>query len=580
MSSLKRLLAQLVMIADRKTKVVLAWLVLTLMVVMVSDALTSIGIYMLLKVDTSMNEGGRLLSETYKYRLILLLVFGAISVIAKILYGHLTGIASTRLTNAISSVIIPKMLASQVSSNPFDRGSFLFASTKAMDIYNLHVVRSIFLIASACFPSFALLVALVCLNPMLSAVAILTLGLVYSVTYPIIETRIRRRSKVLNEKESMYNESLSALHAAFCEIAILSRDNRVLALLNKADLGIRKDQAFIAQQSIISRNIIETSGLVLILFILFLSSQYQQNGSGMGGVPLAGAFVFSLQKLLVYSQLMSTSYSMINGNHYSIKLASKLLIHKRKSEVYNVMLSENKVYRENKILDMLIFKNRSAGKTNNYNLDTVLYSSNLGRLNLDFSNNRFIRLTGKSGSGKSSVLKGLLGLSPFDESVNYYVNDNLKPFDQFDFVNSHVVGYCPQRPSLLHDTLMGNLVIWSDQHGTLSESYNELEELIKYLDMHKILDINKISGKYNLINPSTNTYSGGELQRISLIRSLINKPRFLVLDEATSALDSLMEEKVFDLIKTSNDYCQTSVLFVTHNQDLVKYADHEVCIIS
>jgi len=379
----------------------------------------------------------------------------------------------------------------------------------------------------------------------------------------------------------MYNESLSALHAAFCEIAILSRDNRVLALLNKVDLGIRQDQAFIAQQSIISRNIIETTGLVLILFILFLSSQYQQSGSGMmAGVPLAGAFVFSLQKLLVYSQLMSTSYSMINGNHYSIRLVSKLLMQTRKQEVHNVKLAENQVYRENKILDMLIFKNRPGGKKNNYNLDTIIYDSMLGLLNLDFSNNRFIRLTGKSGSGKSSVLKALLGLSPFDESVNYYLDENPRPFNQFDFINSHVVGYCPQRPSLLHDTLMGNLVIWSDQHGTLSESYNELEELIKYLDMHKILDINKISGKYNLINPSTNTYSGGELQRISLIRSLINKPRFLVLDEATSALDSLMEEKVFDLIKTSNDYCQTSVLFVTHNQDLVKYADHEVCIIS
>ena len=70
--------------------------------------------------------------------------------------------------------------------------------------------------------------------------------------------------------------------------------------------------------------------------------------------------------------------------------------------------------------------------------------------------------------------------------------------------------------------------------------------------------------------------SGGEQQRVAIARALINHPPILFADEPTGNLDSKTERIVIDLLKNLAEKYGTSILMVTHNEDLVKDADRVI----
>ena len=70
--------------------------------------------------------------------------------------------------------------------------------------------------------------------------------------------------------------------------------------------------------------------------------------------------------------------------------------------------------------------------------------------------------------------------------------------------------------------------------------------------------------------------SGGEQQRVAIARALINNPPILFADEPTGNLDSKTERIVIDLLKNLAEKYETSILMVTHNEDLVKDADRVI----
>ena len=91
--------------------------------------------------------------------------------------------------------------------------------------------------------------------------------------------------------------------------------------------------------------------------------------------------------------------------------------------------------------------------------------------------------------------------------------------------------------------------------------------------MRELLDTLKIR-QYEKCYPDQ--LSGGEQQRASIARALINHPPVLFADEPTGNLDSKTERIVIDLLKNLAAKYGTSILIVTHNEDLVKDADRVI----
>ncbi len=170
-------------------------------------------------------------------------------------------------------------------------------------------------------------------------------------------------------------------------------------------------------------------------------------------------------------------------------------------------------------------------------------------------------IEGKSGSGKSTLLnliEGLLKPTKGYIKINNKRIDTLNEEEKTSFYKNDI-GILFQSFNLFNDlTLKENLNITS----LIKEDIDE--NLVKrYLFKFRLND---------KLNQKVYTLSGGEKQRLGLIRSLINKPKIILADEPTGALD---EDSSITLIEELKKISENSlVLVVTHNHDLVtKYAD-------
>ena len=174
----------------------------------------------------------------------------------------------------------------------------------------------------------------------------------------------------------------------------------------------------------------------------------------------------------------------------------------------------------------------------------------------------FVAVLGRSGSGKSTLLNILAGLDRPSEGKVYIDGTDIFSLseEKRTLLRREKIGFVFQAYELLHSL-------------TVTENIR-LPELKADTDyVRELLDTLKIR-QYEKCYPDQ--LSGGEQQRASIARTLINHPPVLFADEPTGNLDSKTERIVIDLLKNLAAKYGTSILIVTHNEDLVKDADRVI----
>ena len=172
-------------------------------------------------------------------------------------------------------------------------------------------------------------------------------------------------------------------------------------------------------------------------------------------------------------------------------------------------------------------------------------------------------IIGDNGSGKSTLINLMLGLFIDKYTGNVFYNN--KPIEEIDMLNVRrkLVGVTEQEPMLLEESLRFNITL--DDDATLSEK--EFSELSSILNLDSLL-ITLPDGLDTVVHEGSTNLSGGEKQKISILRALMKHPKLLVLDEPTSALDRISQEKLISYLqKTSADRI---TLISTHDKDLIR----------
>jgi lipoprotein-releasing system ATP-binding protein len=176
-----------------------------------------------------------------------------------------------------------------------------------------------------------------------------------------------------------------------------------------------------------------------------------------------------------------------------------------------------------------------------------------------------VAITGKSGAGKSTLLHILGTLDQSDEGTILFEDNDINKYNNKElakFRNSEI-GFIFQFHYLLPEfTALENVCI----PGFIAKRpENEvIEEAKKLLDYLGLTD---------RMQHKPGALSGGEQQRVSVARALINKPSVIFADEPSGNLDIQSSQELHSLIfKLRNDFNQTFVL-VTHNTDLAKMSD-------
>lgn len=179
-------------------------------------------------------------------------------------------------------------------------------------------------------------------------------------------------------------------------------------------------------------------------------------------------------------------------------------------------------------------------------------SNILNNISIAIEKGDCISIVGPSGSGKSTLLKLCADIISTSKGDIYYGGKSYSSYNPLEIRRK--ISYCVQIPYLF-----GNKV------------YENLEFPFKIrkqkIDNHKILSlINRFNLDESITQKEITSLSGGEKQRISIIRNLLYTPEILLLDESTSALDKENAKKVEDYVKELNRQGVT-VLWITHNLD-------------
>ena len=167
-----------------------------------------------------------------------------------------------------------------------------------------------------------------------------------------------------------------------------------------------------------------------------------------------------------------------------------------------------------------------------------------------------IALLGPSGSGKSSLLKSINMLNtPSCGQIKYHNNDiqEISPM-----ALRKKIGYVLQKPTLFGNDVMENLKYPCELHQKVFD-INLVEFYLK-----------KANLKPDILEKKPNELSGGEQQRISLVRTLLLEPEIILLDEVTSALDEDNTLLIEELIKYENENNELTVIFISHNNEQAK----------
>ncbi len=180
----------------------------------------------------------------------------------------------------------------------------------------------------------------------------------------------------------------------------------------------------------------------------------------------------------------------------------------------------------------------------------------IGDLNFELHKGEFVYLLGKTGSGKSSFLKTIYGdisIGIGNAEVCGFNLTNLKR-NEIPFLRRKL-GIVFQDFQLLNDrSVYENLVFVMKATGWKDESKIRAG----------IMDVLKKVGLEGKESKKPHELSGGEQQRVSIARALINNPELILADEPTGNLDPETSEEIFKLLKSISE-AGCSVLFATHD---------------
>ncbi|MHA1519300.1 MAG: ABC transporter ATP-binding protein [Promethearchaeota archaeon] len=197
-------------------------------------------------------------------------------------------------------------------------------------------------------------------------------------------------------------------------------------------------------------------------------------------------------------------------------------------------------------------------------------------MNLTINANEYLAILGPSGSGKTSLLKILTGVLPCTTGRIYFkINDghitNLARYDysQLTEFRRKYIGYIPQLPIYFE-----NLTVEDNLKVPLIIKHQNSEDVEKRIEDTLALCNIEHRREYTLDN-----LSGGEQQRVQVAMAIVSNPRILIADEPTANLDSENAFHIFELFQTIRKEQQTTVLVVTHDERILKYADRSLNLV-
>jgi ABC-type bacteriocin/lantibiotic exporter with double-glycine peptidase domain len=198
-----------------------------------------------------------------------------------------------------------------------------------------------------------------------------------------------------------------------------------------------------------------------------------------------------------------------------------------------------------------------------YNEEMPLVIDNLS---LKIRPGQYIAIVGKTGCGKSTLMRLLLGFESPQKGAVYFDGQDIAKVDLRSLRQN--IGAVMQNGKLFTGSILSNITVAAPWLG-LAEAW-EAAELACVAD-----DIRKMPmGMHTMISEGGGGISGGQRQRLLIARAIIAKPRILIFDEATSALDNITQKHVSDAL----DSLSSTRIVIAHRLSTIRHCDRIIVL--
>ncbi|EMB4641615.1 ABC transporter ATP-binding protein [Acinetobacter baumannii] len=280
--------------------------------------------------------------------------------------------------------------------------------------------------------------------------------------------------------------------------------------------------------------------LMFMLFTVFLSTEKQLTP---GAFVLISTYIIQLTNPFL---AVSQSLMRLNGNFVALAKYRKYFDLNKENYTYSIVQDSNVLYQ-------FINAKFSLGKRN------------VDQFNLTISTNKTYVVIGQTGLGKTSLMNYLMGVYQIQSGQLLYKNIDISHNFSKHIFNEVV--YVAQQPIIFPYSLRENLV-YNSQH-IYEDSY--LLQMLEQFNLSYILKKHQLTLDDDLTEIYKN-FSGGEKQRICILRGLLARPQLIILDEPTAALD-------VDTAKNILEYIQQvvpSIIMITHSPYAMELADEVI----
>ncbi|MCM3575967.1 ABC transporter ATP-binding protein [Mesobacillus subterraneus] len=191
-------------------------------------------------------------------------------------------------------------------------------------------------------------------------------------------------------------------------------------------------------------------------------------------------------------------------------------------------------------------------------------------INLSLKEGEIIALVGASGSGKSTLLTIAAGLQPASGGQVVFEGESLNAMspEQIRKIRASKFGFVFQ---FAH--LVPFLTVEEQLSLMLDVSESRLDKREQKREIKRILEL---VGMEHRKHAYPSSLSGGEKQRVAIARAIIHKPKVLFADEPTASLDSKRSKEIMTLIRDLTKKLNVTTLMVTHDEEMLSYADHVI----
>jgi len=368
------------------------------------------------------------------------------------------------------------------------------------------------------------------------------LSAIYLILFLVLKRSLNANSKILTDAHENRYKFLNDTFESMKQIHIwrnekIFQDGFEIAS-NAWGNALRRNMNI----SLVPRYIVET--LILVCVTIGVGIFFYNPGENFSqNIPSISIFIFSAFKLLPAIQQIYAFISTITGNIYSLNNLAELLSDKEQSASID---SEIDYFSP---LQTLEFKNLSFHYPDS--------GFKLRDINLSFSKGEIIAITGYSGSGKSTFIDLLMGLTMPDSGKILFNGEEFSIYESNSWFKK--VSYLPPKIHLINESIEQN-IHFSDAAEINSR---KIERILNEVNLNGFQDDHKAANNIN--------FSSGQIQRLGIARSIYKDHEIICYDEPTSALDNQNRDNF--IARMLRDKHEVLTILISHDLSLLQAAD-------